>query len=255
MSRVKNLFIILVIGGIGGILASGILLPFLVRTNLWGTASLLGKLMTKPETVITRVEKETIIIPQSDYFSEAIKKIEPSVVAVQSFSGGQLIRSGSGIALTRDGLIMTVNSLVPASAEIFQISAGGKIYKAKVVFRDYAKNVALISVPEASLQVARLKSDLPNLGQELLIFSKLVSFSKENPLVEKAIVSRMDKDGSTFEISAPYDYRFYGSALVDGEGTVLAIIDFKNQKPVAISSKLIGNTLGNYLASLTTPRP
>lgn len=255
MLSLKRIFAILIIGGIGGILASGVLLPFLVRANLWGTASLLGKLMTRPETVITRVEKETIVIPQSDYFSEAIKKVEPSIVAVQSFSGGRLIRSGSGVALTRDGLIITVNSLVPASAEIFQVSGGGKIYKAKVISRDYAKNIAIISVPEASFQVARLKFDLPSLGQELLIFSKLVSLGKETPLVEKAIVSRTDGSGNTFEISAPYDYRLYGSALVEGEGTVLAIVDFKNQKPVVISSKLIENILNDYLTSLVTPKP
>ena len=158
------------------------------------------------------------------------------------------MRSGRGIALTRDGLVMTVNSLVPTSAEIFQVSGGGKIYKAKVVFRDFAKNIALISVAEANFQVAKLKSDLPNLGQELLVFSKLISFGKENSLVERAVVSRRDESADTFDVSTPYDYRLYGSALVNWEGTVLALIDFKNQKPVVIPSKLIESTLNTHLS-------
>lgn len=248
MPGLKKFFSVLIIGGVSGILASGVLLPFLVRVNLWGTASFLDKLVSKPETVITRVEKETIIIPQSDYFSEAIKKIGPSIVAVQSFSGGQMIRSGSGVILTRDGLIATLNSLVPANAEIFQVTGGGKIYKAKVVSRDYTKNIALISVTESNFQVAKLKSDFPGLGRELLVFSKLVSFGKETSFVEKATVSRADESGGTFEISAPYDGRLYGSALADGEGAVLAIVDFKNQKPVVLSSKFVGDFLNTYLA-------
>lgn len=253
MPNFKQAFLTLTLGLAGGVMGGVFIFPFLVRVNFLNTAVVLDKIL-KPQTII-QVQKETIIIPPSDYFSEAIKKIEPSVVAVQSFSGGRLIRSGSGIVLTRDGLIVTVNSLVPASAEIFQVTGGGKIYKAKVVSRDYAKNIALISVPEASFQVARFKFDLPNLGQELLIFSKLVSFGKETPLVEKATVSRTDGSGNTFEISAPYDYRLYGSALVDGEGNILALIDFKNQKPVVLSSKLVEDILNTYLASLTTPRP
>jgi len=36
---------------------------------------------------------------------------------------------------------------------------------------------------------------------------------------------------------------------VDGEGTVLAIVDFKNQKPVVLSSKFISDFLNTYLAS------
>jgi len=247
--NLKKILLVAFVGGISGILASGFLLPFLTRVNLWGTASFFDKLVNKPETAVTRVEKETIIIPQSDFFSEAIKKIGSSIVTVQSFSGGRLMHSGSGIILTRDGLIITLNSLVPANAEIIQVTGGGKIYKAKVVSRDYTKNVALISVAEPNFQVAKLKSDLPSLGRELLIFSKLFSFGKETSFVEKAIVSRVDESGGTFEISAPYDSRLYGSALVDGEGTVLAIVDFKNQKPVVLSSKFISDFLNTYLAS------
>jgi hypothetical protein len=247
--NLKKILLVVIIGGISGILASGFLLPFLVRANLWGTASFFDKLANRPETVITRVEKETIVIPQSNYFSEAIKKAGPSIVAVQSFSGGRLIRSGSGVILTRDGLIATLNSLIPSGAYIFQVTGNGKIYKAKVVSRDYTKNIALISVAESDFQVAKLKSDLPSLGQELLIFSKLVNFGKETPLVERVTVSRIHEGDSAFEVSTPYDSQLYGSALVDGEGAILALVDFKNQKPVVLSSKFVGDFLNTYLAS------
>jgi S1-C subfamily serine protease len=248
MFNPRQFFWVLALGVVGGIIASVFIFPLLVRVNFLNTATLLDKIL-KSQT-ITQIQKETIIISPSDYFSEAIKKVEPSVVAVQSFSGGQLIRSGSGIILTQDGLVATTNSIAPASTEIFQIFNGGKIYKGKAVFRDYGKNIVIISVPEADFQVARFKTDLPNLGQELLVFSKLVGLGRESPFVEEAVASRIDESAGIFEISAPYDHRLYGSALIDGEGTVLGMIDFKNQKPVVTFSKLIENTLNAYLARL-----
>lgn len=245
----RQFFLILALGVVGGIIASVFIFPLLVRTNFLNTAVVLDKIL-KPQ-MITQVQKETIIIPESDYFPEAIKKIEPNVVAIQSFSGGQLIRSGSGIVLTRDGLIATTNSVAPAGAEIFQAFNGGKIYKGKVVFRNYVKNIAVLLVSEADFQVAQFKPDLPDLGQELLIFSKLVNFGKENSYVEGAITSRIDESAGTFEVSAPYNYQFYGSALINGEGAILGMIDFKNQKPVVVFSKVIEDVLNSYLAGLT----
>lgn len=253
MSNLKQVFFVLVLSIIGGVAASVFIFPFLVRINFLNTAVILDKIL-KPQT-ITQIQKETIVIPPSDYFSEAIKKVEPIVVGIQSFSQGQLIRSGSGIILTRDGLIATANSVVPLEAAVFQVVSAEKIFKAKVVFRDYAKNIALISVAEASFPVVKLKSDLPNLGQKLLIVSKLISFGKESSFVEEALVSQINKGDGTFKISASYDNKLFGSALIDGEGAVLGIIDFKSQKPVVIFSKLVENALKDYLASLVTPKP
>lgn len=253
MSNLKQTFLILIFSIIGGIATFVFIFPLLLRVNFLNTAVVLDKILNK--TTITQVQKETIIVPQSNYFSEAIKKAELTIVAVQSFSGGQLMRSGSGIILTQDGLIATINSVVPSGAQVFQVSGGDKIYKAKVVFRDYAKNIAVISVPETNFQVANFKSDLPDLGQKMIIFSKLINFGRESSFVEEALISSVDENNSEFETSAPYDWRLYGAALVDTDGTILGIVDFKNQKPVIIFSNLIKDVLNTYLTRLTVPKP
>jgi len=246
VSSPKQIILVLAFGIIGGVVAGVFITPLLVRTNFLNSAVILSKVLNTQ--TVTQVQKEVITVPSSDYFSEAIKKIDPSVAVIQSFSGGQLVRSGSGIVLTRDGLIATTNSIVPADADVFQVFNGGQIYRAKVVFRDYAKNIAIISVPATSFQVAVFKSGLPNLGQELLVFSKQVKFSKENPFVEEAIVSRINEGDNAFSISAAYDYQLFGSALLDGEGEVLGIVDFKNQKPSVVFSQSIKGALSAYLA-------
>ncbi len=236
----------LLIGAVGGMLAGGILLPVLARNNFLGTAAILNSIW-QPETVVTKIEKETILIPQPNYFFEAVKKIEPSVVAVESFLEGRKIRSGSGVILTQDGLIATTVSVVPANATFFQVTNQGKIFRAKVVSRDYVKNLALISVESSGMSVMKMKLDLPTLSQRLLVFSKQVEFGKDSPVVEEAVVSKVSVDGDSFDIIAGYDDELFGSALIGGEGNLFGIMNFKNRRPAVIFSSVITEFLNTYL--------
>ncbi len=247
MSSQKQLLITLLIGGIGGLIAGIFMLPVVVRVNLFGTANVLSKLLPQAQTVTTKVEEKPIFIPQPDYFSKAIAKTEPKVVAIQSFSGGTLVRSGSGIVLTQDGLIATLNSLVPP-LQIVQVIISGKIYSGKVIFRNYAGNLAIVSIGESSLQAAELKSELPALGQKLLAFAKTANFGKDAPLVGEVLVSQTNTSKGEFKIAVPYDQFMFGSVLIDNFGIVLGLLDFRNQKPLVIASKLLEEALALALA-------
>ena len=224
-------------------------MPVLVRINFLNVASILAGFSNKQQTVAPNAEEKTVLIPKSDYFSDAINKVNPSIVAIQSFYNGQLARHGSGIILTQDGLIATLNSLVPSYSSLFQVTQDGKIYKAKIIFRNYTKNVAIISIPETDLQVANLKPTSPNLGQDLLILSRLVNFSKDNPFVEEALVSQVSDNGQ-FQISSQYNQDIYGAALMDNEGQIFGILDFGNQKPVIVTSEIIEGALTAALTKL-----
>ncbi|MDO8676446.1 MAG: serine protease [Candidatus Azambacteria bacterium] len=238
-------------GVAGGLVSSLFVLPFLVRTNFLNTATVLSNLVVlSPTPIIEKTENNSAIITQLNYFSEAINKIQPSIVAIQSFYGSTLIRYGSGIILTQDGLIATLNSIVPINAGVIQVTNAGKIYKAKVIFRDYNKNIAIISIAaEDNFQVVQLKSELPGLGQKLLIFAKMVDFSEDKPLIEEALVSQVDKNSNQFKLSLAYEPNFYGAALADNDGTILGLLDFRNQKPFVIMSKTMNDTLNTYLTN------
>lgn len=246
MFNFRNVLIIFIIGLVAGVLSNGVLIPALMNTNFLNSASIIGKII-KPEVVINKIEKETILIPQSDFFLEAIKKVEPAIVGIQSFAEGLKIRSGSGAVLTQDGLVATIISVVPVNATFLQVTNGGKIYRAKVVLRDYVKNIALISVEESNFQVVSLKAELPELSQHLLVFSEQVNFGKDNPMVEEAMVSQVNKEAGQFRILAGYEPSFYGAALIDNSGAVLGLIDYRNQKPLVIFSKTLNEVLNSYL--------
>lgn len=243
----RKYILILLIGAVGGVFAVGVLLPVLARNNFLGTAAILNSIW-QPETVITKVEKETILIPQPNYFFEAVKRVEPSVVAIESFFEGRKIRSGSGVILTQDGLIATTVSVVPVNANIFQVTNQGKIFNAKVVSRDYVKNVALLSIDSSGLSVIKIKTGLPTLSQRLLVFSEQVEFGKDNPMIEEAIVSKANLDNDTFDIITGYDDKLFGAALIDGEGNLLGIMNFKNRRPDIIFSSVITESLSRYLS-------
>ncbi|MEK7507204.1 MAG: serine protease [Patescibacteria group bacterium] len=234
----------------GGFLASALAVPLSVRLNFLGTAELLNKLI-KPGEITTKIEQRTIVAPQTDYFKEAIEKTKNSIVAIQSFKEGRLLRSGSGLVLTQDGLIATVNSVVPTEANVFQVTNQGKILKAKVVFREFTNNLAIISVSAANFRVVRFGPDLPELGKNLLIFAKVVDFGKDTSLVAPALVSRVNEEKKTFKISADYDINLYGAGLIDNEGTVPALVSFRNAKPNLIPAIVINSALNDYLGKIT----
>lgn len=243
-------------GFAGGFAAVVFVLPFLARFDFWDGKQLIGSLGVAPEKIIERVEERTVIVPEQDIFVEAVKKAAPSVVSVQAFRGGQMIRSGSGIILTQDGLIVTLTGLVPVEAEVVQIVGGGgspqsgeagQIWRGKVEKRDYRSGVALVSVSVASgLAVARMNTDLPAVASGLLALGKTFRLGAENILVEDALVSWIDERAKSFGISAVFNNQLYGAALIDGNGSVLGLVNFVNQKSAVVLSNQIQSALEEY---------
>lgn len=248
MSKSKLAFLIF-LAGLTGALAGNLLLPFLAEADILNSGALFARLY-RPAMVINRVEEKVVTVPRASYFSEAINKIAPSTVAVQSFSGGRLIRSGGGAILTQDGLIAAPASIVPASASVFQVSVRGQIEKAAVVSRDFSKNLALLSVNVQNLPVISFSDNLPDLAQPLLVFSKKFSLGKEIPFVQTALVSQVDESGKTIVVSTEFNQFLFGAAVISESGEILGLLDFRNQKPLLISEQDIKAKLDSYLKSI-----
>src|SRR3989344_2216958 len=91
------------VGAAGGLIAISFIVPLLARVGFWNTAAILNGPATLPQPTESP-KAQPNPAPQLNFFSDAINKIQPGVVAVQSFSGGALVRHGSGTMLTQDGL-------------------------------------------------------------------------------------------------------------------------------------------------------
>lgn len=237
---------VLILALLGGFLAGVLAWPAALRWNIFGTASLFNSIVQTHNTV-TKIEERTIVAPQAEYFASAIEKIRKQIVAVQSFSQGKLIRSGSGLILTQDGLIATVGSVVPSNAQIYQVSLEGKIYKARVVYRG-SDNFVLLSINENGLSAVQLETKLPKLGDNLLVFSRQTELGKDQPLLAPALVAQLDTDKNLIRLSLNYADNLFGAALLDQQGSVVGMIDFKSGQAVPLLAGNLSTQLNSYLA-------
>lgn len=249
MASKQQLYLALVGGLIGGAIAGGVLTPLLVNhgrgNGLPDSANALSA--AKPqETDQQRVEKEKVIIKQAD-FTQAIGKAETSVATVQSFSQGRLLRAGSGIILTQDGLLATLNSIVPPEAKVYQVSLADQILKGKIIYRDRNTNLAILSVAASGLNVAKLSQDSPALGQNLVVLAKTFNFNQISSYVAQALVSYIDNTNETWGVGLAYDQMLYGGSLIDTDGAALGIIDFQGRRASLIKSQTLKDVLNSAL--------
>ena len=219
------------------------LIPALVSNNVAGLGNLAG-FINRPETVINKIEKETLVVPEADYFGDDLKKNNLRLVFIQSFSQNKILRFGSGIVLTQDGIIATLNSVVPPDAEFYQVWLDDMPQKAKVAYRDLRNNIALVKVESSNLSVVELSGVMPRLASSLLFIGKIVNFNKTEQIVEPVIVTSA-QDGN-FLFKADYSESLFGAALIDKDGKVLGIANFKNRIPVLIKSDRIKEVLEEY---------
>ena len=67
-------FVSLIAGSIGGVMFANFLIPALVSNNVAGLGNLAG-FINRPETVINKIEKETLVVPEADYFDNCFRPI------------------------------------------------------------------------------------------------------------------------------------------------------------------------------------
>jgi hypothetical protein len=246
MPKLSFLVLAFVAGLIGGFVAQTLFLPNLIEANIFGTADILKQVYKKSEESAAKTPLP--VYKQLD-FTEGIIRSEPVVVAVQAFKDNKLIRSGSGVVLTQDGLIITLNSLLPTDSDFFQVVSPAKIYRGQVVTRNIGKNLALLLIPENNLPIARFTKELPGLSAPLLVLSRLVETGIPKFQVLPTSVIRVDQTEKTFRTQTSYDSLIYGSPIIDQNGLVLALLDFRGSKPNLILADSLMALLEKYLSS------
>lgn len=140
----------------------------------------------------------------------------PSIVAIQSFNGGKLLRAGSGLVLTQDGWVVTLNSLVPPEADFFQVLIDNKLDRGRVLMRDAKSGLAVVSVDDKGFLPANLS--FLNISEEknLVVVSQFKSLDKSSSLVDITPIS---------DIKNP-DSKFAGGAVVTQDGQIVGLLDF-----------------------------
>lgn len=202
----KTLFILIilgafVIGGLGGALASVVMLDG----------------YTDPNSSLYRVENtRTVVVEESDT-AAVVEQVKPSIVSIvikkeQSvqdlslFFGGAPVYtdsgeteevevgSGSGFIVSEDGMILTNRHVVAdTDAEYEVVLDNGEVYDAEVLDRDQVYDLALMQIDADGLTPVELgDSETLAQGQSVLAIGNTVGLYPNT--VTKGIISGLSRD-------------------------------------------------------------
>ncbi|MEK7603698.1 MAG: serine protease [Patescibacteria group bacterium] len=235
----------ILIGFLGGILAlilvfslpvSGSFIFNLIRNDL------IDFLGTKPVPTPT----PTSVSP--DFWQKIVSDHLLSTVAVQSFKNGKIIREGSGIVISSDGIIITTFDVV-AGADVFQVLYGDKILRAQLALYDGFKNLALLKVAATDMNATRLERDYQfQPGQDAVVSGKMVKLSSSVIFAQRGMISYIlpkeiivDTESNNF---------LSGSKVINNSGIVVGMAYLRGGTVRLVTAKLMDDFAKSYFKSL-----
>ncbi len=209
------LFIIL--GLTGGMLWQSLFLPYMVRHSAFQDLSFVKDF--KQRNVIL-FPQEKITIQENQALSQAVEKVEKTVVAVRAKTKSGTIQ-GSGMILTNDGLAITLAELVPRDSSV-SFWVDGRQIDFEILKRDYYENLALIKLDKTGLSAMGFANveDIRK-GQAVFLVGNIFSENRPKKIVNSGIVKYFDTNFIKTNIVEEQSLK--GSILFDIQGNILGI--------------------------------
>src|SRR3989338_1599699 len=205
----------------GGIFGSQIVWPLFVERPLFYQYRL-----NQAPTYIN--ETKEIVVQENTALTEAIEKVKKAVVGVQSINPAGKITLGSGLILTSDGLVVTLNDLVPSGSE-FKFIVLGQDVKFQVLKRDYNLNLALVKLEGGGFStVGFADGGQLKAGQRAFLVATAVSFSPEGQLQEQLIINEgtiRTLNDNEIQTTIADKKEIKGSPLFDIQGNLIGLND------------------------------
>ncbi len=187
-------------------------------------------------------EVREIFIRENEAILEAVNRVERAVVGIKTETRTGLIK-GSGLIVSSDGLIVTLNQVIPVGGD-FNFFINGDEVSYEVIKRDADVNLALVRIEENNLPTLEFRDfkDL-RIGESIFVVGAIFDENEEiSKSVNQGIVKRINNYIKTniFE-----EKKLLGSTLFDIEGKVLGLnlIDQRGEVysiPVDIIKDFIG---------------
>ena len=218
--KILNIFLILIIGGFGGILADQFLLPYLSGVPSFAQFEFI-KHAGNGTTIINPTEK--IIVTENIAIEESINKISPCLVVVQSYQNKRILNQGTGFLITSDGLLIASGDLVSLNVSQYLVFRNGYSLAAKLIKKDLENNLALFQIEDDNLPVVSLINleDL-KLGERVILVGVELKESNLNKFVNLGIIRNIN--GGTLEINLKEEnISANGSPLINVKGGVIGL--------------------------------
>jgi len=237
---------IMIIGGLGGILADHYVFPHLSATKFFSKYDFFKK-FTEDVTVINKTEQ--IYVKEETSLGKISGQAASSVVNIASFSdaesGGAAKKSlapvepknGTGAIVTSDGLIMTyVAAINPEKSRYKVTTADGNIYDGELLGTDVYSNLSFLKINANNLPAISFGGSADSkpgekviaIGNNLGNYSNryaaglLSSFNPTYNLAGK-VLSYSDKLEGVFETDFNSETNYVGGPIIDYSGQVIGI--------------------------------
>ena len=235
----------ILIGFIGGA-AAWFLLLFLPISGSIVFNLIKGNLIDFLGTEPTPTPTPTVV--SSDFWQRIVSDHILSTVAVQSFKSGKIVREGSGIVISSDGIIITTLDVI-AGADEYQVLHGDQILRAQLVRYDGFKNLALLKVATTDMNVTRLERNYQfQPGQDVVVSGKIIEFSDPIVFAQRGMISYiLSKD---MVIDTEPSYFLSGSKVINNSGIVVGMAYLRSGVVRLITTATMDDFVKSYFESI-----
>ncbi len=160
----KFIFVITVIilGGLGGIIADRYLFPYLAATRLFSRYDFLKK---STENVVVINKTEQVVMKEETSLGKIASQVVPSVVNILSFPApdkkplprvrntfSEEAKNGTGVIVTSDGIVMTyLTAINPKDSAYKVITQDGNTHDAEMLGIDSYSNLVFFKINSSDL--------------------------------------------------------------------------------------------------------
>lgn len=227
----KSFFSVLFLGLLGGLFGG----YFFIFINNKYSANITEAVVPTP--VITA-------IPNQGFWDKLVSESSATSLGIQVFQADKLVKQGSGVAVSSDGLIVTIADLSVPNA-VYQVFYGDKILRGAVVARDYNLNLVLIKTDGAYSNVADLNEHEYNSGQEVILVGKLFDVSKLVVFSQRGAIGYVTE--RHIIIDTIVDKNLYGAGVIDANGELIGLAYLRNGKVNLIRASSVEKFFQEYM--------
>lgn len=194
------------------------------------------------------VPTPTPTVIYSDFWQKIAADQALSTVAIQSFRSGKIIREGSGMVVSSDGVIVTTFDVI-SGADVLQVFHKDKILRARMMKYDGFKNLALLKVDSANMDVARLDRTYQfQPGQDVVVSGKLIELSNSVVFAQRGMISHiLSKD---IILDTKPNYFLSGSKAINNSGIIVGMIYLRGGTAHLTKAEVMDDFIKNYFESI-----
>ncbi len=216
---------------VAGFLGAGVAIATVLVTGI-------GQSNEAPIERVTEIVRTEIATPvnvtTNSHAAAVARRVVPSVVTVEIFSGPALVGSGSGVILdAENGYVVTNEHVVDDSTTVGIVLSDGRRYEGTVLGVDALTDLAVVQIDaEGLLAIERGTTDHLEVGDTAIAIGNPLGLLG-GPTVTVGVLSAFDRlveggvdDENLYgmvQTDAPFTRGSSGGALVDDQGNLIGI--------------------------------